>query len=251
MKKHIPNFLTCCNLICGCLGILNIFNIGGSIFGITDSPVMSTAYFIWAACVFDFLDGFAARALGVSSPIGKELDSLADVISFGLLPTFLMYILLGNFQNLWSIHLEYLPYLAFLIIVCSALRLAIFNIDETQKDSFRGLPTPANALFITGLPFLFAYVPYLGVSWGGYIFSPWGMIVVTIVFSLLMVSRIELFALKFKNFTWADNKVRFAFLILSIVLLATVHLAAIPLIIILYILLSLAVNALSRRTTKS
>src|SRR5688572_951488 len=103
MIRHLPNFLTCCNLLCGCLGILNLYDpSAGPIFNITSSPIMSTAYFIWAACVFDFLDGFAARALNVSSPIGKELDSLADMVSFGLLPALFMTSLLGDVQPAWA-----------------------------------------------------------------------------------------------------------------------------------------------------
>jgi CDP-diacylglycerol--serine O-phosphatidyltransferase len=224
MIKHLPNFLTCCNLICGCLGIIFLW----------ESPQIETAYFVWAACLFDFFDGFAARLVKVSSPIGKELDSLADVVSFGVLPSLFMFRLL-QFESA----IEYLPYVALLIAVCSALRLAIFNVDETQSDSFKGLPTPANALFITGLPFL-------DYSFFDFVFSPVVLVLIIIVFSLLLVSRFELFALKFKNFTWADNKVRFTFLVLSVLLLALFQFAAIPLIIILYLAGSLGVRVFSK-----
>lgn len=233
--KHIPNALTCCNLLCGCLGILNMTE-GRPSFLIEwfPSPLEATAYFVWAACIFDFLDGFAARALKVSSPIGKELDSLADVVSFGVLPAFLMYSFLRGSVNADS-GLHYLPMLAFLIVICSALRLAIFNIDETQKDSFSGLPTPANALFITALPFL------QGLS---FLFNPLMLSVITIFFSVLMVSRLELFALKFKNFTWRDNQIRFIFLALALVLILFLGKGAIALSILLYIVLSLIGKAL-------
>lgn len=239
MIKHLPNFLTCCNLLSGCLGILFFFNAP-----FAADVYMLPAYFVWASCLFDFLDGFAARMLKASSPIGKELDSLADVISFGLLPTFLMFELLASSQNIWNVQWSLFPYLAFLIIVCSALRLAIFNVDETQSQSFRGLPTPANALFITGIPFLFGLLgsqPSLT-----YLFSPWALAAVIILFSLLMVSRVELFALKFKSFRWTDNPLQFIFLGSSALLLVFFHAAAIPLSIILYILLSLGVKAFSR-----
>jgi CDP-diacylglycerol--serine O-phosphatidyltransferase len=165
------------------------------------------AYFVWAAGVFDYFDGFVARLLKVSSPIGKELDSLADVVSFGVLPALVMYKLIGEHTTS-----EALPYIAFSIAAFSALRLAIFNIDETQTDSFKGLNTPAN----------------------------------TLLFSLLLVSRIEIFALKFKNFTWADNKLRFTFLLLAVVLLALFQITAIPFIILLYIGLSLGAKAFSK-----
>ena len=137
MIRHLPNFLTCCNLLCGCFGIVFLLEDRG----------IPAAYFVWASCVFDFLDGFVARALKVSSPIGKELDSLADVISFGLLPALVMYKLIGAHTTI-----EWLPFIAFFTAAFSALRLAIFNVDETQTDSFRGLNTPANTLFITALP---------------------------------------------------------------------------------------------------
>ena len=224
MIKHLPNFLTCCNLICGCLGLIFLW----------EDPQIETAYFVWAACLFDFFDGFAARILKVSSPIGKELDSMADMVSFGALPSLFMYKLL-QFES----PIDYLPYVALLIAVCSALRLAIFNIDETQSDSFKGLPTPANALFITGLPFL-------DYTFFDFVFNPIVLVVIVVVFSLLLVSRFELFALKFKNFTWADNKVRFTFLLLSVLLLAVVQFAAIPLIIILYLAGSLGVRVFSK-----
>jgi CDP-diacylglycerol---serine O-phosphatidyltransferase len=223
MKKHFPNFLTCCNLLCGCLGIVFLLEDRG----------VAAAYFVWAACIFDFFDGFAARMLKVASPIGKELDSLADVVSFGLLPAMVMYKLIAA-----STPSDALPYLGFMIAVFSALRLAIFNVDETQRDSFKGLNTPANSLFITSLPLIRSQV-------GDWLYQPWVLIAITTVFSFLLVSRIEIFALKFKNFRWAENRIRFTFLILSVLLLATLQVLAIPLIIILYIVLSLGDKAFS------
>lgn len=223
MLKHLPNFLTCCNLICGCLGVIGLWR--GS-----DVP---TAYFVWAAGVFDFFDGFAARLLKISSPIGKELDSLADMVSFGLLPSlFIFNLISGESPGL-------LPYIAILMAVCSALRLAIFNVDETQSDSFRGVPTPANALFITALPFL-------DTAMFRFLFDPIVLASITVVFSLLLVSRFELFALKFKNFGWHDNQLRFTFLGVSVLLFALLQFAALPVIIILYILLSLGVRVISK-----
>jgi CDP-diacylglycerol--serine O-phosphatidyltransferase len=193
-----------------------------------------TAYFVWTACIFDFFDGFAARLLKIASPIGKELDSLADVVSFGVLPAFFMY---------EAIQLEspfsYLGYVALLIAVFSAVRLAIFNIDESQSDSFRGLPTPANAIFITALPFLPSPVFDL-------IYNPVVLTLICLIFSLLLVSGIELFALKFKNFKWVDNKVRFTFLVLSVILLALLQWAALPFIILSYIALSLGIRLVTK-----
>lgn len=224
MKRQLPNFLTCCNLLCGCLGI---------VFLLEDRNVPA-AWFVWAACVFDFLDGFAARMLKVTSPIGKELDSLADVVSFGVLPSMVMYKMLAA-----SSSSDVIPFIGLMIAMFSALRLAIFNVDETQRDSFKGLNTPANTLFITSLPLLQGTV-------GAWLYLPTTLILITVVFSFLLVSRIEIFALKFKNFSWADNKIRFTFLAASVLLLIIFQVAAIPLIILLYIGLSLGEKAFSR-----
>jgi CDP-diacylglycerol--serine O-phosphatidyltransferase len=215
--KHIPNALTCCNLLCGCLGIL----------GVIEGWAIATAWFIWIACVFDFLDGFSARLLNVSSPIGKELDSLADMVTFGVLPGMLMLSMMkGASPNEW------VPYAALLIPVCSALRLAKFNVDARQVSGFIGLPTPANALFISALPF----VPdaFDGITWGIY-----GLLAITVIFSWLMVSPLKLFALKFSNFGWSDNALRFTFVGISVLLIVFLGKSAVAISILLYIGLSL------------
>jgi len=222
MIRHIPNFLTCCNLLCGCFGVVFVL----------EGRTVPAAYFVWVAGLFDFMDGFAARLLKVSSPIGKELDSLADMVSFGLLPSLVMYKMMVVAGTP-----SYLPYVAFSIAAFSALRLAIFNLDERQSDSFRGLPTPANALLLTALPLL----PSIALLKDYRVLT-----FIIILSSYLLVSGIELFALKFKNFSWADNKIRFTFLGLSVLLLITLQLAAIPVIILLYIGLSLGVRAVSK-----
>lgn len=226
MTRHLPNFLTCCNLLCGCLGIVFLLENKG----------IPAAYFVWAACIFDFFDGFVARLLKVASPIGKELDSLADVVSFGVLPSMVMYKLIDGHTNM-----ESLPYIAFSIAAFSALRLAIFNLDTRQSDSFIGLNTPANTLFISSLPLLPENV-------GAWLYQPWLLVTITLVFSLLLVSPIPIFALKFKNYSWQDNKVRFAFLLLSIVLILIFNIAAIPLIILSYIGMSLIENMFFAKT---
>lgn len=223
MIKYLPNFLTCCNLVCGMLGIIFLW----------ENAAIPSAYFVWAACLFDFFDGFAARWLKVSSPIGKELDSMADMVSFGALPSLFVY------QALQGSTTPLLPYVALLIAICSALRLAIFNLDTTQSDAFKGLPTPANAIFLTALPFL----QRLGINVIG---NTTLLAVIAVLFSALMVSRIDLFALKFKNFNWAENKVRFTFLLLAVLLLAFFQWAALPVIILLYITLSLGVRVFSK-----
>ncbi len=218
MIRHLPNFLTCCNLLCGCFGIVFLLEDRG----------VPAAYFVWAAGVFDFLDGFVARLLKYSSPIGKELDSLADMVTFGVLPALIMYKLIG--ANSTS---EVFPYIGFMIAAFSALRLAIFNIDTRQTDSFIGLNTPSNTFFISALPLLPAAV----TSW---LFNQWILIAITVVFSLLLVSPLEFFALKFKNYSWKENKLRFTFLFVSVLLLIIIKFSAIPVIILMYIGVSLA-----------
>lgn len=229
LLRHLPNALTCLNLVCGCLGLLALWN---------NQPGY-VEYFVWTACLFDFFDGFVARLLKVSSPIGKDLDSLADMVTFGVLPAFFMYWMLQQ-----SGASDTVAYTAFLIAVCSALRLAVFNNDATQSDSFRGVPTPANTLFIIGLPHIFNLEAVAG-GWNNV--SPLMLLVITVVFSFLLVSRFELFALKFKAFGWADNKLRYTFLLLAGVLLLILKLAAIPVIILLYIGLSLGSNMFSTK----
>lgn len=217
LLQHLPNAFTCGNLLCGCVGI--IFTLHHS--------TASAAWFIWAACVFDFLDGFAARALKFSSPIGKELDSLADMVSFGLLPSLVMFQMIDTISPS-----ALLPYAAFSLAVFSALRLAKFNVDEDQEESFIGLPTPANALFITSLV-------YLRSPWDTFISQDIFLLMITAVSSFLLVAPLELFALKFRNYAWADNKVRITFIVISVLLLSIWQAAAMPFVILLYIALSL------------
>lgn len=217
LLRHLPNTLTSGNLLCGCLGIVS------SLQGSADRAI----WFVIAACVFDFFDGFSARALKVSSPIGKELDSLADMVSFGVLPSLVMYRMIDTLSAS-----EYLPYLAFLLAVFSALRLAKFNVDESQTDTFRGLPTPANALFITSLV-------YLRSPWDTFISQDYFLVVITIAFSFLLVAPFELFALKFKTYSWQDNRLKFTFLAFAVLLIALWQLAAMPFVILTYVAVSL------------
>jgi len=218
--RHLPNFLTSMNLLCGCLGIVAVF----------EGAVDQALWYVIVACVFDFFDGFAARMLGVSSPIGKELDSLADMVTFGVLPSLTMYRMIDTLSSS-----DYLPYLAFLLAIFSALRLAKFNIDENQKEVFIGLPTPANALFITSLI-------YLPRSFDVLVSSDFALAGITIVFSFLLVAPVELFALKFKTFSWKENRLKFTFLALTVLLLSVWQLSALPFVILTYVAVSLLKN---------
>jgi CDP-diacylglycerol---serine O-phosphatidyltransferase len=237
IKKHIPNFLTCCNLLCGCLGIWLASKTSSS------SELAYASYLIFAACMFDFLDGFVARLLHVQSPIGKELDSLADVVTFGVLPSFIIYNLIHKSQNGLDLEVNYFLFIIifpFVIAVFSALRLAKFNIDTRQSESFIGVPTPANAILIASLPLIIKQYP----SMENFILNPWFLIALTLIMSYLLVAELPLFALKFKNFKWAGNEIRFIFLGLSILLLAFLKWLGIPIIIFLYIILSVVQNKL-------
>lgn len=225
ITQHIPNMLTLSNLLCGCIGILLA----------REFPLYLPAYLVWLACVFDFFDGFAARMFKTTSPIGKELDSLADMVSFGVLPAMVMYTWLEK-----AAPGTHIPYIAFAIALFSALRLAKFNTDENQTDSFIGLPTPANALFITGLVFLQPPFQFITSSVAL-------LVVICITFSVLLVAPLNLFALKFKNFSWTDNKLRFTFLVLSVLLLGWKQAEAVPLIILLYIVLSLVTGVFAKK----
>ena len=217
MKRHIPNAITCANLLSGCIGIVFCFN----------GDLKTAAYFVILSGIFDFFDGMVARALNVKSTIGKELDSLADMVSFGFLPGVIMFELIkdSNFNN------EYLPYFGFLITIFSALRLAKFNVDERQTVDFIGLNTPMNSLFIVSLPYVADIFPVV-------ISNSFVLVALTMLTSYLLVSEIKIFSLKFTNFRWAENKIKFTFVIISFILFGWLQFVSIPLILALYIGLS-------------
>lgn len=219
IKQYIPNALTCANLVCGCLGIIEVL----------EGNLVWAPYLIWLAAIFDFFDGFAARTLKVSSPIGGELDSLADMVTFGVLPSLVLFAMLRE-----AAVPAWVPYLALVVAIFSALRLAKFNVDTRQTTSFIGVPTPANALLISAFPLIVQRHP----DWS-FMHHPAFLLVVAFGMSYLLVAEIPLFALKFKNFGWQHNQVKYIFLVLSLLLIIFFTFVAIPLIIILYVLLSL------------
>ncbi|WP_316794180.1 CDP-diacylglycerol--serine O-phosphatidyltransferase [Pedobacter frigoris] len=218
IKKHIPNAITCANLFSGCIGIVYAFK----------GNLEVAAYFVVLSGIFDFFDGFAARLLRVKSNIGKELDSLADMVSFGFLPGVVMFQLLG--QSDYSS--QYLPYLGFIITVFSALRLAKFNIDTRQTEDFIGLNTPMNTLLIVSLPFIKTDYPDV-------IGSTALLVALTALVSWLLVSEIRIFSMKFGTKGWQENKLKYIFLILCVLLVAALRFVAVPFILVLYIGLSI------------
>ncbi|KAA5547422.1 CDP-diacylglycerol--serine O-phosphatidyltransferase [Adhaeribacter rhizoryzae] len=229
MKKHIPNFITCLNLFTGCVAVYIAFQ----------GNLEFAAYLVGIAAVFDFLDGMIARLLHAYSEIGKQLDSLADMVSFGVLPGVIMFQLMRKSAmanpNTSLYEAELFPFLAFIIIIFSALRLAKFNIDTRQTTLFIGLPTPANTLFVASLPLILASDQY---NLSQYFMNQYILLGLTLFLSYLLVAEIPLFALKFKNLAWKDNATRFIFLLIAIPLLFLLKFAAVPVIIVLYVLLS-------------
>lgn len=232
MKKNIPNYITLLNLLCGILSIVSLYS----------GSVEWSVYFIIFAAIFDFMDGAVARIFKLQSELGKQLDSLADVVSFGLAPGFIMFFLLKTCQPLPEIFfndINLVPYLGFLIPLFSAWRLANFNIDVRQEEQFIGIPTPASALMIVALALInqntFGSSSWMAELTGNSYF----LISATLILSILLVAEIPLLSLKFKNLKWKGNQKRFILIILSIALLAAFQISAIPIIFLGYIIISL------------
>lgn len=235
-KKQIPNSITALNLLSGIFAIIATF----------EGALLWAGFFIALGAFFDFFDGLAARLLNVQSDMGKEMDSLADMVTFGVAPGFIVYQLMLQSDKLpqWVLfdH-NTAAYFAFLIPVLAAFRLAKFNIDTRQTISFIGLPTPANALFFASLPFILSATYSMDLPlFQSWISNYWILVLMVFLISILMVVELPLFALKFSNLSWRDNTFRFVFLGLAIVLLILLQFAAFPIIILLYIALSVVQN---------
>ncbi len=244
LKKHIPNLLTLGNLLCGCLAVYCSFghdtiiepypNTGHVIWPVT-SGFTASVIFLFFAFVLDFFDGFTARILKASSKLGKELDSLADLVSFGLAPGFISLNLLKNNLPVWALA----TFLFFILM--AALRLAKFNVSTDQSINFKGLPTPSAAIASLGLAFVF-YYPFVKPSVSNALNNEeliWLSPLVHLLLGILMISSLPLFSFKFKNFTWKDNWYRYVLIVISLVLLVLLKFAALPVIILVYILMSI------------
>ncbi len=223
MKRHIPNVITCLNLATGSIGCIYVIQ----------GAYHQAFYFILVSAFFDFLDGLFARLLGVQSPIGKELDSLADMVSFGLLPSLYLVMALESA----SPSIEYFKYFGVLVALFSAIRLAKFNLDVRQSDQFIGLPTPANAILISSLSFL-------PVDWSLNVYL---LMAIAAISSFLLVMEVPLIALKFKGLAWKSNQWRFILIVIILGLLALFQLEAIPLVIPCYVILSIIGNFTSQK----
>lgn len=224
IKKHIPNTITCCNLISGCIAIAYAFS----------GKIEISFTWIIIGAVFDFFDGMSARLLKVSSPIGKELDSLADIVTFGVAPSTILFSKLGimSYPSFIESLRGILPFIAYIMAAFSALRLAKFNLDERQTLGFIGLPTPANALFwgslLIGLGKRIDSSPLMCIF----------IIVGIFISSWLMVSEISMFALKFKEWGWKKNQIKYIFLLTCIPLIAIFGITGFAIIVAWYVIIS-------------
>src|SRR5580692_10931128 len=225
VKKHLPNAITCANLFSGCIGIVLAFK----------GELIAAAYAIFLSAIFDFFDGLASRVLKSFSGIGKDLDSLADIVSFGVLPAVIMYQLFLQAHQIDKVS-SWLSFIAFLIPVFSALRLAKFNVDTRQAENFIGMPTPANAILIASFPIIIGhhnryFTPYL--------LNPYVLSCFIIVMCSLLVIEMPMMSLKFKNRDFNENIYRYLLLLFSAILILFFKFAAVPVVIFIYIILSI------------
>ena len=234
LKNHIPNLLTLGNLFCGTLA--TIFAVEGDL--------ELAGLLIVLGIGFDFFDGFAARLLNVSGELGKQLDSLADMVTSGVVPGIIMMQLIETSQahsfSEKNSFVDYLPYVGLLLTLAACYRLANFNIDTRQSDSFIGVPTPAMALFVISLPLIGLYSDVSFFT--ELIHNNYFLIAVTLILSYLMNAEIPLFALKFKSFGFKENAMKYIFLLTSVLLLVLLQFVAIPLIIVMYVVISVVSN---------
>ena len=230
MKKYVPNLITLSNLLCGTVAI--VFAVRGAIDW--------AALFVAIGIFLDFFDGFFARLLHVKSEMGLQLDSLADMVTSGVVPGIVMFQLLSNSTYVLQTEGTFamlLPYVGFFITLASAYRLANFNIDTRQTSGFIGLPTPANTMFILSLPLILQYQPT--ELFNSLLHNMWVLLGITLLSAYLLNAEIALFALKFSDYSFKNNALKYIFLALCIILLLSLKIIAIPLIILLYIILSL------------
>ena len=236
IKAQIPNLFTMLNLFSGCVALVFV----------SDFRFDLAFYFVALGIFFDFFDGFFARKFGVAGPLGVQLDSLADMVTSGVVPGLVMvYLLAGNYVH--APIQGYMPYLGFIIALGACYRLAKFNIDTRQSDSFIGLPTPANSLFITSLPLVIAAYPNHLLA--EVLLNQWFLLGITFLSAYVMNAEIPLFSLKVKNFSFAKYKLQIFFLVISVLMLIFLKILAVPLIILLYVLLSVFNNIVNKKAS--
>lgn len=236
IKKHIPNLITLINLFCGCVAIVFI----------SHAKYEMAFYMVCLGIFFDFFDGFFARLFKVSSPLGLQLDSLADMVTSGVAPGYVMYTMFDNSGHQLGTN-AFIPFLGFIITLGSCYRLANFNIDTRQTDSFIGLPTPANALFIISLKVVLDVYADSSLLLLEILTNQWVLLLITLFSAYILNAEIPLFALKIKKFNLKDNILQIVFLAISIALVLLLQFGAIPLIIIFYVLLSIINNVFLKK----
>ena len=243
IKNHIPNTITLLNLFAGLLALIHAFN----------GNYNEAFSLVCLGIFFDFWDGFFARIWKVQSPIGLQLDSLADMVTSGVVPGLVMYKMLADIQENQSqynltedtYYMGVVPYLGFLITLASCYRLAKFNVDTRQTDSFIGLPTPANALLIMSIPMVQFHSEFEWLV--DFLSNPYVLVGVTVLSSYLLNAEIPLFSLKVKSFSWEKYKMQVVFLILSLILIVLLEFIAIPIIILFYVILSVLNNTMGKK----
>lgn len=228
IKAQIPNLFTMLNLFSGCVAVVMV----------SDNKFDLAFYFVCLGIFFDFFDGFFARKFNVAGPLGVQLDSLADMVTSGVVPGFVMFRLMANQDCFGTV--SYLPYIGFIITLGACYRLANFNIDTRQSDSFIGLPTPANALFFGSLPLI--NIAFYDDNFSGVVYNKWLLVVLTLISAYIMNAEIPLFSLKIKDFSFSKYKLQIFFLAVSVLMLIFLQILAVPLIIIIYVLLSILDN---------
>lgn len=254
MKKHIPNLFTMLNLFSGMIAV---------VMAATDE-LAAAAFFVFLGVFFDFFDGFFARKFDVQGELGKQLDSLADVVTSGVVPGIVMFQLMlnatkgqwfmelscevGTWRDYQDTYYYFIPFSGLLISLAAAYRLANFNIDERQTNSFIGLPTPAFSIFVVSLPLVMFYGDNSMVN--GLLQNIYVLIAITLLGCYMMNAEIPLFSLKFKNYGWRGNEVKYLFLVITILLLGSLKLVAVPLTILLYVLLSVVDNTVNKKGLK-
>ena len=227
MKRHLPNAITLLNLFLGCCAIISVFQ----------HSYVQAFWFVFAAVAADYADGLVARLLGVHSELGKELDSMADLVSFGVVPAMVYYRLLANAflpEGAHQLCLEALP--GFLVAVFSGLRLAKFNLDSRQVMGFIGLPTPSSTIFTMGVLLIYHFDTF---GMHSIVASPVFLYACVLGLSYLLVAEIPMFSLKFKSFSWKGNEIKFTFVAIALILLVFTREAAFAIVILLYVLFSI------------
>nr|WP_315155847.1 CDP-alcohol phosphatidyltransferase family protein [uncultured Flavobacterium sp.] len=238
IKKHIPNTITLLNLFCGCIALVFV----------SKNQFEMAFFFVCLGIFLDFFDGFFARLFKVSGPLGLQLDSLADMVTSGVVPGFVMFRMMQESSIfMYEGHMQFFPYLGFIITLGSCMRLAKFNIDTRQTDSFIGLPTPANALFILSLPLVLENYSRESLIVIEILTEKWVLLLISLFSAYILNAEIPLFSLKIKKFNFKDNVLQIIFLAVSVLLLFFLQYLGVTLVIIFYVLLSVINNKFQKK----